>query len=450
MAPAALALLFASLPAHAGAPKPPKDLKEEWVAAGASSQTVLVQDAKGTSLLSLVDTAGTLSLVRVDAVSGLITWQTDVVPGVGWGSFDVRGDEILLEGTRLVDGAPQVASVSAASGQRAWTRPVDPGVRLAFGDSGGRALSGGCQLTVLGDDGHEVVTLHGVAIQQGLDSLCSASPRLLGEVAGRWVVEVPTPGDRWRLEAVGPKGEGWTADLGALLAAPEVDWRTGLFWSRSAEGLVFCRFNLATGQVAWKSAREVTTCQPVVRAVTGPLGAPAVLVQACDALTLIDPHDGATMWQVNDGTGDAVVDGEPFGLPEWVQPTETGRQLRWVDANGRPHGRATVEPEAYGVPVAEGVLTRSPTRVALVGRDGADLWALALGKPRWAFAGDLLVLAPELGELRLVVERATGEILGQFAGGEVIGWVPIPGSESQRLLFVQGQSLRALKVIVQP
>lgn len=450
MASAAVALLFACLPALAGAPKPPKDLKETWVAAGASSQTVLVQDKLGASLLSLVDTAGTRSLVRVDGVSGLITWQTDVVPGVGWGSFAVRDDEILLEGTRLADGAPQVASVSLASGQRAWTRPVDPGVRLEFGDYGGRALRAACQLTVLGDDGHEVVSLRGVTLRDGLDTLCSASPRLLGEVAGRWIVEVPTPGDSWRLEAVSARGDGWVADLGSLLAAPEVDWRTGLFWSRSAEGLVFRRFNLATGQVAWKSAREVTTCQPIVRPVPGPLGAPAVLVQACDALTLLDPHDGATMWQVNDGTGDAVVDGEPFGLPEWVQPTETGRQLRWVDANGRPDGRATVEPEAFGVPVAEGVLTRSPTRVALVGKDGAEAWSIPMGKPRWAFAGDLLVVAPELGEVRLVVRRATGEVLGQFAGGEVIGWVPIPGSETQRLLFTQGESLRAVKVVVRP
>jgi hypothetical protein len=137
-------------------------------------------------------------------------------------------------------------------------------------------------------------------------------------------------------------------------------------------------------------------------------------------------------------------------LPEWVQPTETGRQLRWVDPKGHPDGHATVEPEAFGVPVAEGVLTRSPTRVALVGRDGADVWSLPLGNPRWAFAGDLVVVAPELGEVRLVVERATGEVLGQFSGGEVIGWVPVPGSENQRLLFTQGQSLRALKVSVRP
>ena len=178
----AVALLFASLPAHAGAPKPPKDLKELWVAAGATSQTVLVEDATGTSLLTLLDTAGARSLVRVDAVSGAVTWQTDVVPGVGWGSFAVRDDEILLEGARLADGAPQVAAVSLASGQRTWTRPVDPTMRLEFGDYGGRALSTGCDLTVLGDDGHELATLHGVRLQAGLDRMCSARPRLLGEV----------------------------------------------------------------------------------------------------------------------------------------------------------------------------------------------------------------------------------------------------------------------------
>lgn len=428
----------------------PGFLKESWRLPGASSQTVVVRDALGTSLLSLVSTGASRSLVRVEALTGRVEWQTEVVPGVGWGSFAVRGDEAILQGASLSDGAAQVALVAITNGERKWSRALPTDVRLEFGQNGGLALEGDCGLTVLDARGLDLATFRGLRAESGVGSLCVARPRLLGEVADRVIVEVPGAHDTWRLDAVGAGGTGWTADLGALTASPEVDWRTGVFWTRSAEGLVFERYNLATGRVAWRSVREVRSCDPVVRAVTGPAGAPAILVQACDAVTLVDPHDGIVTWQVLGGSGDAIVDGEGFGLPEWIQPTETGRSVRWLDRNGKPNGHATVGPGCFGIPVAEGVLTRCAGEVALVGRDGAAVWTVPLANPRWALLGDLLVVAPELGETRLLVRRATGEVLGRFAGGEAIGSVPVAGSEVQRLVFAQGTELRALKVTVRP
>lgn len=425
-------------------------LKEVSRAAGASSQTVIVSDPLGTSLLSLVNTGVSRSLVRVDAVSGLVQWQTDVVPGVGWGSFAVRGDDVIVQGVVLTGTSAQVAVVSLGSGERRWTRTLADDVRLEFGENGGMVLSGDCALTVLGEGGVDVEPLSGVQVQSGVDSLCAARPRLLGEVAGRSIVEVPGPGDTWRLDAVGRDGVGWTADLGVLSSPPEVDWRTGVFWARSSEGLVLRRYNLATGRVAWKSVRPVHGCAPVVRAVTGPLGAPSILLQACDSVTLIDPHDGTAMWEGSGADGDVILEGEAFGLPEWIQPTQSGRAVRWFDPNGKPAGHATVGPDCFGVPVTEGMLTRSPAAVALVGRDGREVWSLPIVSPRWALMGDLLVIAPELGDTRLIVRRATGEVLGRFSGGEAIGVAPVPGSTSQRLVFAQGSELRALKLVVRP
>ncbi len=426
-------------------------LKELWRAAGASSQTEVVADARGTALLSLIDTGSTRSLVRVDAVSGIVLWQTDVVPGVGWGSFAVRGDDVLMQGAPLTGGSAQVAVVSLASGERRWTRQVGEADRLEFGQHGGLALAGACALTPLTPKGADIVTFRGV--QENVDAytrLCVARPRLLGEVADRAIVAVPETASSWRLDAVGADRTGWTAHLGALEAAPEVDWRTGVFWAPTAVGLKLRRYNLATGQLAWESVRSPGDCVPVLRPVEGSFGAPAILMQACDVVTVVDPHDGKVMWEVVDGHGDAIVGPESFALPEWIQPSAAGRDLRWLDGNGRPVGAAKVAPGSFGVPVREGVLMRSAQSVTLLGLDGTVIWSIVLANPRWALMGELLVLAPELGETRFVVQRSTGVILGRFIGGEAIGMVGVPRSVTGRIVLTQGAELRALKVVVRP
>lgn len=439
-----ISLLFAVPAAFAGAPP---ELKEAWRAVGASSETVLVSDASGTSLLSLVNTGVTRSLVRVDAVTGRVQWQTDVVPGIGWGGFSVLGDDVHIQGVPMSGDGGTVAAVSLSTGERRWTRSVPASARLEFGRNGGRFLTGDCAITVLGHAGADLVRLPGVRESGDSGPFCGATPQLLGEVRGRAIVLVPQEKSRWRLNALAEDGTGWTVDLGVLHAPPEVDWRTGLFWLRTADGLVFSRYNLWTGQVAWRSLTNHGACHATVRAVDGPLGAPAVLVQACAALTLLDPHDGKAMWEAA-ATGEAVMDGEHFCLPEWIQPGESPHSLQWLGSNGKPLGTAVVPAQTFAVPVSGGVIQRGVDSVSFMRRDGTVAWSLPMANPRWALLGDLLILAPELGSTRLVVRWATGSVLGRFEGGEALGTVTVPGSEVARLLFVQGEVLTAFRVKV--
>ncbi len=442
--------LLAVSASFARSERPPPALKLVWQAPGAGVETVFVNDRGQASLVSLVFTGTMRALVRADPVSGRILWQTNVAPGVGWDSFKVLGDDIIVHGQPIggAEGVGTVAVVSLTTGERRFMRQVTDGVSLKFGVGGGLFLSGECGIVLLDESGRELATLPGVPNGLGLAPRCDLLPRVLGEAAGRSVVLVPQAGSRWRMDAVSAAGTGWTVALGVIDGVPEADWRSGTIGYASAEGEVVARYDLGDGHLAWRSVLSTRDGPVRVRPVDGPLGAPALLAQGPSTVELIDPHDGATLWTVGHVGGDAVMAGERVGPGDLCGRGSSPCRVVWFDARGGQTGQSVLDAGSPAEAIAGGVLVRGAGSLQRLDQHGAVLWTVPVMTPRWTAFDDLVVAVANEGEAdeREVLDLATGKVLGTFSGGEPVGELVGAGPGGSDILYVQGTALVACAV----